>query len=155
MVRESTSKPQSLPVTSRPIAPVSKAFGNCRRMDESLQADTARMAGFGTNRSDACPSVVPKKCPFNVTVAPRRFAHIALALGASTEGSDEQQAMAGADLVRTLRAAVGLPERLREVGIPEEGLERIGEEAVLDGAIFFNPREASEDDLLALVRACY
>lgn len=99
--------------------------------------------------------MLPFGMEFNMPVAMDRYALVADALGVPGGGSPEARASAAVTAIRELRRVVGLPDRLREAGVPEEGVERIGAEALLDGAIFFNPREATEDELVALVRAAY
>jgi len=48
-----------------------------------------------------------------------------------------------------------LPQRLREVGIRESDLEALAEYAAGDGALIYNRREATQDDLLELFRNAY
>lgn len=97
--------------------------------------------------------MLPAGMAFNIPVATGRFAEIGRALGVAP-GSDEEMASRAVDAVKQLRRAVGLPEKLSAVGVPgdDASLARIGSEAILDGAIFFNPREATEEELVGLVR---
>ncbi len=59
-----------------------------------------------------------------------------------------------ADLVAArfeeLRAAAGLPSRLREVGVGAEALADLAREAAQQWTAGFNPRPAGEADLLKL-----
>ena len=48
-----------------------------------------------------------------------------------------------ADHVRELRARLGLPGRLSEVGVPEEGIPQLAEDAMGEGSTLVNPREPS------------
>ncbi len=57
-------------------------------------------------------------------------------------------------LARLVRDA-GLPTRLRDAGVRAEDLPALAEYAESDGAMIFNTREASRDDLLALLKAAY
>ena len=64
----------------------------------------------------------------------------------------------GADPVKGVAALarrIGLPERLREVGVAESDLGPLAEAAILDGSIFTNPREATVEELAQILRAAY
>lgn len=98
--------------------------------------------------------MLPLGMEYNMTVVGERYADVGRALGLRAAG-DVEAATGGVAAIRALRREVGLPERLRDVGVSEDGLERVGSEALLDGAIFFNPREATEEELVSLVRQAY
>lgn len=100
--------------------------------------------------------MLPAGMTFNIPVAMARYADIGRALGVAG-GTDEALAHGGVEAVRVLRRLVGLPEKLSQVGVPgdEMSFQRIGSEALLDGAIFFNPREATEEELVGLVKESY
>lgn len=48
-----------------------------------------------------------------------------------------------------------LPLRLRDVGVPEDGLVAIAEGALNDGTSFYNPREMDQDELLPFIQKAY
>jgi lactaldehyde reductase len=48
---------------------------------------------------------------------------------------------------------LGLPTRLSQVGVPEDGIPALVEGAVGDGTTLLNPREMSEEDYAELYRA--
>ena len=52
-----------------------------------------------------------------------------------------------------MTARLGLPTRLSEVGVPEDGIPALVEGAMGDGTTLLNPREMGEDDYEALYRA--
>jgi alcohol dehydrogenase class IV len=54
--------------------------------------------------------------------------------------------------VSELVAALGLPTRLSEVGVPEAGIPELVEGALGDGTTLLNPREADADDYAELYR---
>lgn len=58
-------------------------------------------------------------------------------------------------VVRSLLAQLGLPMRLRDVGVREEDLPALAELAMLDGSIYSNPREATLEEMVAVLRAAY
>jgi alcohol dehydrogenase class IV len=57
-----------------------------------------------------------------------------------------------ADEVRTLTGRLGLPRRLSEVGVPEDGIPRLVEGAMGDGCTLVNAREPTEQDFEELYR---
>jgi alcohol dehydrogenase class IV len=58
-----------------------------------------------------------------------------------------------ADRLSGLTASLGLPQRLSEVGVPEEGVPALVEGAMGDGCTIMNPREPNEEDFEELFRA--
>ncbi len=52
-----------------------------------------------------------------------------------------------------LSASIGLPTRLSQVGVPEDGIPALVEGALGDGTTLLNPREMDEEDYAALYRA--
>jgi len=73
-------------------------------------------------------------------------------LGIEVGGSDEAVGDALAGHVSRLVGSLGLPTRLSEVGVPEEGIPVLVEGAMGDGTTLMNPREPSEEDYEELFR---
>jgi alcohol dehydrogenase len=93
---------------------------------------------------------------FNLPVAAGKLADIARAAGIHEVGLTEEAYAERAILaVEQLCMACGLTSRLRDVGIPKEGLADIAELAAVDGAVFTNPREADAGDILQLLLDAY
>jgi alcohol dehydrogenase class IV len=65
---------------------------------------------------------------------------------------DVDGAEALADHVADLVGRLGLPTRLAQVGVPEEGIPRLVEGAMGDGTTLLNPREPTEEDYAELFR---
>jgi alcohol dehydrogenase class IV len=82
-----------------------------------------------------------------------RFRDVNELLGLEVGGDDEAVGDALATHVRELVASLGLPTRLSEVGVPEEGIPVLVEGAMGDGTTLLNPREPSEEDYEELFRA--
>jgi alcohol dehydrogenase class IV len=57
-----------------------------------------------------------------------------------------------ADHVRGMVERMGLPTRLSQVGVPEEGIPALVEGAMGDGTTLLNPREPSEEDYAELYK---
>jgi alcohol dehydrogenase len=66
--------------------------------------------------------------------------------------SDPDVGPALAAYLTDLIARLGLPTRLSQVGVPEDGIPALVEGAMGDGTTLLNPREMSEDDYAALYR---
>jgi alcohol dehydrogenase len=81
-----------------------------------------------------------------------RYRAVCEGLGVEASGSAADVASVLADHVRGLVARIGLPTRLSEVGVPEEGIPQLAADAMGDGATLPNPREPSEDDFVELFR---
>lgn len=81
-----------------------------------------------------------------------RYREINEVLGVESGGSGEQVGAALAEHVRGLVAGLGLPTRLSQVGVPEEGIPRLVEGAEGDGCTLVNPREAGAEDFEQLYR---
>ena len=81
-----------------------------------------------------------------------RYRDVADLLGTESGGTDADVAEALAGDVSALTASLGLPGRLSEVGVPEDGVPELVEAAMGDGCTLVNPREASEEDFAELYR---
>jgi alcohol dehydrogenase class IV len=81
-----------------------------------------------------------------------RYRDIAELLGLESGGSDADVGDALAEHVTGLTGSLGLPQRLSEVGVPEEGIAVLVEGAMGDGCTLVNPREPTEDDFAELYR---
>jgi alcohol dehydrogenase len=86
---------------------------------------------------------------FNAAAAAGPLARVGQALGA------EASAEAAVRVVDGLRASLGLPARLRDVGVDEEALPLLAQDAMAERATHFNPVRVSRDDVLAVYRAAW
>jgi alcohol dehydrogenase len=57
------------------------------------------------------------------------------------------------DHVFRLNEEIGIPRGLRDVGVREDGIERMADDAMKSGNIAVNPRPTAREDVLALYRA--
>jgi alcohol dehydrogenase class IV len=81
-----------------------------------------------------------------------RFRLVADLLGVDARGSAAEVGGALADAVRALVRRLGLPQRLSEVGVPEDGIPQLAADAMGEGSTLVNPREPSEEDFAELYR---
>jgi len=105
----------------------------------------------------ACGIALPHVMRFNVDHATAKLAQVAQALGVDTQGMSERDAaLAAADAVQALMEKVGHPLRLRDVGVPEEGLGLCAFHAMADSSILFNPRPAGDPgEIMELFKQAY
>ena len=82
-----------------------------------------------------------------------RYRDVNELLGLEVGGSDEAIGDTLATHVSELVGRLGLPTRLSEVGVPEEGIPVLVEGAMGDGTTLLNPREPSDEDYEELFRA--
>ncbi len=81
-----------------------------------------------------------------------RYRDVAAEMGIDAPGDGEAVGTALADEVRALVGRLGLPMRLSEVGVPEDGIPALVDGAMGDGCTLVNPREPSEEDFAELYR---
>lgn len=76
-------------------------------------------------------------------------ANFAQAMGVRNQGMDDSQAgAAAADAIEALFKGLGLPVRLSEVGVPEDGIDQIAEDAMTDFGLHRNVRKIQNVDEL-------
>jgi alcohol dehydrogenase class IV len=75
--------------------------------------------------------------------------------GLSVEDSAAKAIEAVRSLTVKLNEMGALPLRLRDVGVPEEGLPELAEYAVNDGTSWFNPREVVAEEILLHLKNAY
>jgi alcohol dehydrogenase class IV len=81
-----------------------------------------------------------------------RYRDVNEVFGLEAGGTDAAVADALASHVTELIGRLGLPTRLSEAGVPEEGIPRLVEGAMGDGTTLLNPREPTEEDYAQLFR---
>jgi alcohol dehydrogenase len=101
--------------------------------------------------------LLPYVMRFNLPARAKEFASIARLLGENTTGLDEQHASERAvAAVERLRDSIGVPRRLRDLGVAPEQLRPFAEKAFsIQRVLRVNPRRASVEDLEGILRAAY
>ncbi len=115
---------------------------------------------LGTAHGLANAVILPYGMEFNLKYTeqeiPVRYRMVAEALGIDVRGDDDLTAARKAvDYVRELASDIGMPTRLREAGVPADGLEAAARDSVIEGPIFNNPGECTYDDALDLFKRAY
>ena len=95
--------------------------------------------------------LMPYVMQFNVESNRRKFAEVAVALGEPADGQDEATlAQRSADIVRQLVADVGLPARLRDLGVDPARIEDMASLALVHLDAPTNPRDFTREDIVEL-----
>ena len=96
---------------------------------------------YGVPHGIANAILLPHCIMYNLDECPDRYAMVAEAMGARKAGmSDMEAGEAAANAIWELTKKMGLPQRLRDVGVPEDELEECAEAALYDGSIVYNPK---------------
>lgn len=109
-------------------------------------------AHYGITHGTAISLLLPHVIRFNASAAEHLYADIA---SVNSLGNGEPASEALARRVAQLAAVAGLPTRLRDCGVSDSILSLLAEEARQQWTANFNPRPASEDDLISVYRAAW
>src|SRR5207245_1794753 len=101
--------------------------------------------------------LLPYVMRFNLPARRKEFARIAQLLGENIDGMDEQLAAEKAiDAVAKLRTDIGIPQRLRDIGVTKEQLRPFAEKAAgIRRILRVNPRAVTVDDLEGILRQAF
>lgn len=90
---------------------------------------------------------------FNLIASPARFADIAAAMGENIDGlSDRDAADKAITSIEKLSTDIGIPAGLTELGVKEEDLKTMAENAMKDACSLTNPRLATLDDIIRIYK---
>ncbi len=102
-------------------------------------------ARFSVHHGLANSILLPPCLRFNADACGEIYLNILSAFGVNAKKIEPSQAGGMvADKIAEFTMRLGLPQRLREVGVPEEGLRECSELALSDGAIVYNPKFISD-----------
>ena len=97
----------------------------------------------GLSNAILLPSVMKFNMPANI----KRYADVAIALGCKPGKSDEETAQRGVDFIYRLAEAVGIPQKLTDLGIPQTAVDGMAKAAMeVQRLLKNNPREVTEQD---------
>lgn len=104
---------------------------------------------------DVVSILLPPVMHYNATGNVEKFARIADIFGEQTDGVSRRDAAdLGVSAVERLARDVGAPSRLSEYGVKEADLPSLAEGGMASGNIAVNPRVATKDDLVEIMREC-
>ncbi len=114
-------------------------------------------AFYGTPHGVANAVLLPAIMAYNAEYTGEKYRHVAAAMGvenvASLSLADARQA--AIDAVSRLNSDVGIPARLRDVGMSDADIDDLAKAALADVCTGGNPRETNLDEIKALYRQSY
>jgi len=115
---------------------------------------------YGVPHGVANAILLPYGLEYNLPETHVKLAALALVMQADTTGPATLPAAEA--VIAAIRALTGrlhdlgaLPLRLRDVGVPADGLPDIAAATVMDGTSFYNPREVVAEDILAQLERAF
>lgn len=105
---------------------------------------------YGVHHGLANAVCLPAVMRFNAEVAAKHYARVARMFGYDGGGTELDASRWAADRVERLIGDLGLPLKLRDCGVPEEGPETLADKAYEDSCHKTNARPCTRDDLLKL-----
>jgi alcohol dehydrogenase len=120
-----------------------------------VHAMAHQLGGFYNLPHGVCNALLlPHVCQVNLMARQERFADIAAALGEHIEDLAVRDAAEYAiDAILALSADVGIPSGLAELGVKEEDIDQMVENAQKDVCRLTNPRELSNAEVADIFRA--
>jgi alcohol dehydrogenase class IV len=133
------------------IAISSKWLGACHSLAHPLSCLTDVHHGL------ACAITLPHQMAYSLIGAPGKYADVAVALDRNYAelDSEEERAYAAVTAVRELMTDIGLPLRLRDVGVQKEHIPALAKAAYTDLNWWTNPRQVSEEVMADLYRQAW
>ncbi len=112
---------------------------------------------YDVPHGEANAILLPHSMRYNLDACADRQRLIAEAIGvASSAMTDEEAGLAAADAVDELCRELELPRTLREVGVPEDGLEYIATATLQDRSLSTNPKPVVDaGPIMEVLRAAY
>jgi alcohol dehydrogenase class IV len=100
--------------------------------------------------------LLPSVMKFNMSANIKRHAEVAMALGCQPGANDEETAQRGVDFIYRLAAAVGIPDKLTALGIPQTAVDGMAKAAMqVQRLLKNNPREVTEQDARDIYNSLY
>ena len=112
---------------------------------------------YDVPHGEANAILLPHSMRYNLDACADRQRLIAEAIGvANSTMTDEEAGLAAADAVDELCRELELPRTLREVGVPEDGLEYIATATLKDRSLSTNPKQVVDaGPIMEVLRAAY
>lgn len=101
----------------------------------------------------ACAMLLPVVMRFNATAAKPKYVEIAKACGVYREGMSVDEAVdAACKAIEDLSKLVGIPQHLTDLGITEQDIPALAEQAIADVCTPGNPRDVTKEDIIELYK---
>ncbi|MBQ8131699.1 MAG: iron-containing alcohol dehydrogenase, partial [Bacilli bacterium] len=113
-------------------------------------------AYFDTPHGIANALLLPHVMRFNGQVCPQLFRNMANAMGIDITDTTDQEAIDRVVMaIKNLSVSLGIPQTLREIGIPEEMIPTLANQAINDACTPGNPRKVTVEDIINLYKEAY
>lgn len=100
--------------------------------------------------------LLPYVMEYNKVSAMEKYEGIARAMGVNTKGmTKEEAADAAIEAVISLSKSINIPQKLREIGIKEDCLVQLSNDAFIDPCTGGNPRPTSVEEILEIYKKAY
>ncbi|KPV53203.1 hypothetical protein SE17_11010 [Kouleothrix aurantiaca] len=132
------------------VAISSKWLGACHSLAHQLSGAANVQHGLANS------IMLPHQMAYSLPGAYERYARVGAALGAPAEGSIRQRAERAVEAVAQLAKDVGLPTRLRDVGVTDAMIKPMAKLSyTVDLNWWTNPRTVNEDVMEEMYRAAF
>jgi len=113
-----------------------------------------QLGGFYNLPHGVCNAILlPAVSEYNLIACPERFADIAVALGENISGLTVMEAAEKAiKAIRKLSASIGIPSGLKALNVKEADLKVMAENAKKDACQFTNPRKATLEQVIDILK---
>ncbi len=100
--------------------------------------------------------LLPSVMKFNRSANLRKYAEVAIACGAPVGKDDNETAQNGVDFICELSKAVGIPQKLSDLNIPQSAADGMAKAAMeVQRLLKNNPREVTEQDARDIYNSLY
>ncbi|SHH55049.1 L-threonine dehydrogenase [Tepidibacter thalassicus] len=120
-----------------------------------VHAMAHQLGGFYDLPHGVCNAVLlPHVQKYNAKVVPERFIDIAKAMGENTDNITPQEACEKAiNAIKKLSSDIGIPSGLKELGVKEEDLKTLAENALKDACGLTNPKQATLEEIIEIYKS--
>lgn len=119
-----------------------------------VHAIAHQLGGFYNLPHGECNAVLlPHVCRYNLISNEARYAEIAIHLGQNVDGLSTREAAEKAiSAIERLVKDLGIPEGLKVMGVKEEDIQELAENAMKDVTALTNPRKPKLEEVMAIIR---
>lgn len=119
-----------------------------------VHAMAHQLGGFYNLPHGVCNAILlPHVEIFNLSTCTKRLAEVAQAMGEDVEGLSEQEAAQKAiAAIKKLSTDINIPAGLAQLGVKEEDIQIMAENAMKDACGFTNPRTPTLDEVMQIFK---
>ena len=100
--------------------------------------------------------LLPYVMQYNIPASPEKYAKVAIALGCEEASTYLETAYRGVTKIRQIIKECGIPTTLKEVGVPQEAIPQLANDALkIQRLLKNNPRLIEENDAIAIFESAY